>query len=32
MVYTESGRVAVKPTGEGYRKSQTMDYWEGLPS
>ncbi len=32
MVYAESGRVAVKPTGEGYHKSQTMDYWEGLPS
>jgi uncharacterized cupin superfamily protein len=32
MVYTESGRVAVKLTGEGYRKSQTMDYWEGIPS
>jgi uncharacterized cupin superfamily protein len=29
MVYTDSGRVGVRLTGEGYRKSETMDYWEG---
>ena len=29
IVYTDSGRVGVRLTGEGYRKSQTMDYWEG---
>lgn len=29
MVYTDSGRVGVRLTGEGYRKSSTMDYWEG---
>jgi len=31
-VYTDSGRVSVKLTGEGYRKSATMDYWDGLAS
>jgi hypothetical protein len=30
-VYTESGRVSVRLTGEGYRKSDTMDDWEGIP-
>lgn len=29
VVYTDSGRVGVRLTGEGYRKSSTMDYWEG---
>ena len=29
VVYTESGRVGVRLTGEGYRKTETMDYWEG---
>lgn len=29
IVYTDSGRVGVRLTGEGYRKSATMDYWEG---
>ncbi len=28
IVYTDSGRVGVRLTGEGYRKSATMDYWE----
>lgn len=30
IVYPESGRVSVRLTGEGYRKSATMDYWEGI--
>lgn len=29
IVYTDSGRVGVRLTGEGYRKSATMDYWDG---
>lgn len=29
VVYTDSGRVGVRVLGEGYRKSATMDYWEG---
>ncbi len=29
IVYTDSGRVSVRLTGEGYRESATMDYWEG---
>lgn len=29
MVYTDSGRVGVRLTGEGYRRSATMEYWEG---
>ena len=28
MVFTDSSRVSVKLTGESYRKSATMDYWE----
>jgi uncharacterized cupin superfamily protein len=28
VVYTDSGRVGVRLTGEGYRKSATMGYWE----
>ncbi len=32
IVYPESGRVSVRLTGEGYRKSATMDYWEGIDS
>ena len=31
VVYTDSGRVGVRLTGEGYRKSATMDYWEAEP-
>ena len=30
VVFPESGRVSVWLTGEGYRKSATMDYWEGV--
>ncbi len=29
VVFTDSGRVGVRLTDEGYRKSATMDYWEG---
>lgn len=29
-VHPESGRVSVKLTGEGYRKSAVMDYWEDV--
>jgi uncharacterized cupin superfamily protein len=29
IVYTDSGRVGVRLTGEGYRKAATMEYWEG---
>jgi uncharacterized cupin superfamily protein len=29
IVYTDSGRVRVRLTGEGYRKSATMEYWDG---
>ena len=29
VVYTDSGRVGVRLTGEGYRKASTMEYWEG---
>jgi len=29
IVYTDSGRVSVRLTGEGYRKTNTMDYWDG---
>ena len=28
-VYPDSGRVSVRRLGEGYRMSETMDYWEG---
>ena len=31
VVYTDSGRVGVRLTGEGYRRSATMDYWQGEP-
>ena len=31
-VFTETGRVSVKLTGEGYRKSETLEYWEGVHS
>ncbi|MEO8673970.1 MAG: hypothetical protein ABI569_00220 [Casimicrobiaceae bacterium] len=27
--FGDSGRVSVRVLGEGYRKSATMDYWEG---
>jgi len=30
LVYTESGRVHAKLMGESYRKTPTMDYWEGV--
>ena len=30
IVYPESGRVSVRLTGEGYRKSATMEYWDGI--
>ena len=29
-VHTETGRVAVRLMGEGYRQSATMGYWEGV--
>ena len=29
IMYTDSGRVGVRLTGEGYRKSATMEYWDG---
>jgi uncharacterized cupin superfamily protein len=29
IVYTDSGRVGVRLTGEGYRQSATMGYWDG---
>jgi hypothetical protein len=29
-VFPETGRVSVKLTGEGYRRSATMDYWENI--
>lgn len=29
VIYPRSGRVSVRLTGEGYRQSATMDYWEG---
>ena len=29
IVYTDSGRVSVRLLGEGYRRSATMEYWEG---
>lgn len=32
IVYTETGRVSVRLTGEGYRKSQTLGYWDGVAS
>ena len=31
-VFTDSGRVSVKLTGESYRKSATMGYWDGIAS
>jgi uncharacterized cupin superfamily protein len=31
-VFPDTGRVSVKLTGEGYRRSATMDYWEGVPT
>lgn len=30
IVYTETGRVSVRLTGEGYRQSQTLGYWDGV--
>ncbi|MFC5474627.1 cupin domain-containing protein [Paraherbaspirillum soli] len=29
IVYPKSGRVSVRLTGEGYRQSATMEYWDG---
>ena len=29
-VHTDTGRVSVKLAGESYRKSATMEYWEGV--
>ena len=29
VVYPDFDRVGVRLTGEGYRKSATLDYWEG---
>ena len=29
VVYTDSGRVGVRALGEGYRRSATLQYWEG---
>jgi hypothetical protein len=29
-VHTDTGRVAVKLTGEGYRGAAPMDYWDGV--
>jgi uncharacterized cupin superfamily protein len=29
-VFPETGRVSVKLTGESYRKSQTIEYWDGV--
>jgi uncharacterized cupin superfamily protein len=29
VAYPDSGRIGVDLTGEGYRQSATMDYWEG---
>lgn len=31
IVYPDTGRVYVQATGESYRASPTMDYWEGVP-
>jgi uncharacterized cupin superfamily protein len=28
-VHTDTGRVGVRLTGEGYRKADTLEYWEG---
>jgi uncharacterized cupin superfamily protein len=30
-VHTDTGRVGVRLLGEGFRKGDTMDYWEGEP-
>ena len=32
IVYPDSGRVGVRLTGEGYRKSATMEYWDDQPT
>jgi len=32
IVYPDSGRVGVRLTGEGYRKSVTMEYWDDQPT
>jgi len=30
LFYPDSGRVGVRLAGEGYRASETMDYWDGV--
>ena len=30
IVYTETGRISVRLTGEGYRQSHTLGYWDGV--
>ena len=30
LLFTDTGRVSVRLTGESYRGSATMDYWEGV--
>jgi len=30
VVFPETGRVSVRLTGESYRKSPTIEYWEGV--
>ena len=32
IIYPDSGRVGVRLTGEGYRKSVTMEYWDDQPT
>ena len=32
IVYTETGRVSVRLTGEGYRGAETVGYWDGVPA
>jgi uncharacterized cupin superfamily protein len=29
-IFPDTGRVSIKLTGQGYRKSATMEYWEGV--
>jgi hypothetical protein len=30
VVFPEIGRVSIRLTGESYRNSPTMEYWEGV--
>ena len=32
IVYADSGRIGVRLTGERYRKSATLDYWDDQPT